>query len=75
MAGEGFAPVLAALATMQSSLDTTKKAQAHTFLEIFQKSVCICCSNEWVPTLNIVEAGSMDDKPCDDSISRFDSGS
>ena len=34
-----FAPVLAALATMQSNADRTHKDQAHHFLEQFQKSV------------------------------------
>jgi transportin-3 len=35
----GFAPVLAALATMQSNASRAEKAQAHEFLEQFQKSV------------------------------------
>ena len=35
----GFAPVLAALATMQSNGSRTEKGQAHEFLEQFQKSV------------------------------------
>lgn len=34
-----FAPVLAALTTMQSNVDATQKQQAHEFLERFQKSV------------------------------------
>ncbi|MCJ1383986.1 Nuclear import receptor [Xylographa soralifera] len=38
MAADGFAPVLAALTTMQSSVDQARKLQAHTFLEAFQKS-------------------------------------
>lgn len=38
-AGAGFAPVLAALATMQSNIDRAQKEQAHRFLEEFQKSV------------------------------------
>ena len=39
MAADGFAPVLAALTTMQSSADQAQKLQAHTFLEAFQKYV------------------------------------
>jgi len=39
MATAGFAPVLEALATMQSNVDRARKAQAHAFLEAFQKSV------------------------------------
>jgi transportin-3 len=35
----GFAPVLAALATMQSNASRSEKGQAHEFLEQFQKSV------------------------------------
>jgi hypothetical protein len=35
----GFAPVLAALATMQSNAPRGEKGQAHEFLEQFQKSV------------------------------------
>jgi transportin-3 len=35
----GFAPVLAALATMQSNAPRREKGQAHEFLEQFQKSV------------------------------------
>lgn len=34
-----FAPVLAALQTMQSNVDRAQKGQAHEFLEQFQKSV------------------------------------
>jgi len=37
---QAFAPVLAALQTMQSNVDRTQKGQAHEFLEQFQKSVC-----------------------------------
>lgn len=37
---DGFGPVLAALATMQSNGSTQEKTQAHEFLEQFQKSVC-----------------------------------
>lgn len=35
----GFAPILAALATMQSNVQGKEKAAAHEFLEKFQKSV------------------------------------
>jgi hypothetical protein len=37
---DGFGPVLAALATMQSNSSRQEKSQAHEFLEQFQKSVC-----------------------------------
>lgn len=36
---QAFAPILAALATLQSNVDRTRKTQAHEFLESFQKSV------------------------------------
>ena len=35
----GFAPVLAALSTMQSNVERSQKTQAHEYLEKFQKSV------------------------------------
>jgi hypothetical protein len=35
----GFAPVLTALATMQSNVAGREKTEAHEFLEKFQKSV------------------------------------
>ena len=35
----GFAPVLAALSTMQSNAERFQKSQAHEYLEKFQKSV------------------------------------
>lgn len=38
-AGQTFAPVLAAVATMQGNASRTEKTQAHEFLEKFQKSV------------------------------------
>ncbi|EEH47117.2 uncharacterized protein PADG_03215 [Paracoccidioides brasiliensis Pb18] len=38
-AGQAFAPVLAALATMQGNAARSEKTQAHEFLEKFQKSV------------------------------------
>lgn len=34
-----FAPVLAALGTMQSATDRAQKQEAHHYLESFQKSV------------------------------------
>lgn len=38
---DGFASVLAALTTMQSNEQRTQKAQAHEFLENFQKTVSL----------------------------------
>jgi transportin-3 len=38
-AGQAFAPVLAAVATMQGNVSRSDKTQAHEFLEKFQKSV------------------------------------
>jgi transportin-3 len=38
-AGQPFAPVLAAVATMQGNASRPEKTQAHEFLEKFQKSV------------------------------------
>lgn len=38
-ATDGFAPILKALATMQSNVAGKEKADAHSFLEKFQKSV------------------------------------
>ncbi|KAL4892409.1 armadillo-type protein [Aspergillus ambiguus] len=38
-AGQAFAPVLAAVATMQGNVSRSEKTQAHEFLEKFQKSV------------------------------------
>lgn len=35
----GYAPVLAALSTMQSNVERSQKSQAHEYLEKFQKSV------------------------------------
>lgn len=42
-AQQAFAPVLAALATMQSNVDRTQKGHAHEYLEQFQKSVSRQC--------------------------------
>ncbi|OQD80732.1 hypothetical protein PENANT_c033G04369 [Penicillium antarcticum] len=38
-AGQAFAPVLAAVATMQGNVPRSEKTQAHEFLEKFQKSI------------------------------------
>ena len=40
VAQQAFAPVLAALTTMQGSVERGQKIQAHAYLEKFQKSVC-----------------------------------
>ena len=37
---QAYAPIMAALATMQSNVDRAQKGQAHEYLEQFQKSVC-----------------------------------
>jgi transportin-3 len=37
--GQAFAPVLAAVATMQGNVSRAEKTHAHEFLEKFQKSV------------------------------------
>lgn len=39
LAQQAFAPVLAALDTMQGNVDRAQKGRAHEFLETFQKSV------------------------------------
>lgn len=44
--GQPFAPVLAAVATMQGNVSKSEKTQAHEFLEKFQKSVCYEISNK-----------------------------
>lgn len=46
---EDFAPVLAALSTMQSNAERSQKSQAHEYLERFQKSVC------WIRTFLSIE--------------------
>jgi len=38
-AGQAYAPVLDALAAMQSNMNRAQKGQAHQYLEQFQKSV------------------------------------
>jgi transportin-3 len=52
-----FAPVLSALATMQSNADRAQKGEAHTFLEQFQKS-----SEAWTSSFEILQAPSSDDQ-------------
>ena len=49
---QAFAPVLAALATMQGNAPRDQKTQAHEFLESFQKSVRLlfCPSDETCPS-------------------------
>ena len=44
-----FAPVLAALSTMQSSAERSQKSQAHEYLETFQKSV----SRTQIPSIRL----------------------
>lgn len=52
-----FAPVLAALATMQSNADRAQKGEAHTYLEHFQKS-----SEAWTLSFEILQAPASDDQ-------------
>lgn len=53
-AQQAFAPVLAALATMQANTDRSQKAQAHEFLEQFQKSVSRICLRSLFATNNSI---------------------
>lgn len=46
----GFAPVLAALSTMQSNVERSQKSQAHEYLEKFQKSVRKASSEHFLLT-------------------------
>ncbi|KAL2356513.1 armadillo-type protein [Cryomyces antarcticus] len=48
---QAFAPVMAALATMQSNVDRAQKSRAHEFLEQFQKS-----PEAWTTTFEILQA-------------------
>ncbi|SLM40798.1 mrna transport regulator [Lasallia pustulata] len=48
---ETFAPVLAALATMQANVERAQKSQAHEYLESFQKS-----SEAWTTTHTILSS-------------------
>lgn len=45
---DGFAPVLAALSTLQGNIDRSQKADAHQYLEQFQKSVSILLAHSWL---------------------------
>lgn len=53
----GFAPVLSALATMQSNVDRSQKGQAHTYLEQFQKS-----QEAWSSTFAILQSPQATDE-------------
>ncbi|CAG8019658.1 unnamed protein product [Penicillium olsonii] len=50
-AGQAFAPVLAAVATMQGNVSRSEKTQAHEFLEKFQKSI-----EAWTTTHALLQA-------------------
>ncbi|KZF25416.1 putative mRNA transport regulator [Xylona heveae TC161] len=50
-AQEAFAPVLTALATMQGNVSRSQKAQAHEFLEKFQKS-----PEAWTTTIALLQS-------------------
>ncbi|KAJ5787028.1 hypothetical protein N7457_002018 [Penicillium paradoxum] len=50
-AGQAFAPVLAAVATMQGNVPRSEKTQAHEFLEKFQKSI-----EAWTTTHAILQS-------------------
>ncbi|EON66053.1 hypothetical protein W97_05296 [Coniosporium apollinis CBS 100218] len=50
-AQQAFAPVLAALETMQGNVDRAQKGRAHEFLETFQKS-----TEAWTTTFAILQA-------------------
>jgi transportin-3 len=56
MAGDdpGFGPIIAALATMQSNVQGKEKAEAHQFLEKFQKS-----PDAWTVTGTILQDSSI----------------
>ncbi|GAB7362921.1 hypothetical protein MBLNU230_g3221t2 [Neophaeotheca triangularis] len=53
----GYAPVLSALATMQSNVDRAEKHQAHTYLEQFQKS-----ENAWSSTFELLQSPQSNDE-------------
>lgn len=50
----GFAPILAALSTMQSNAQGKEKGEAHQFLEKFQKS-----ADAWTVTGAILQDSSI----------------
>ena len=56
-AQQAFAPVLSALATMQSNADRSSKGQAHSFLEQFQKS-----AEAWTSSFAILQSPTADDQ-------------
>lgn len=55
-AQQAFAPVLAALATMQGNVDRAQKGQAHQYLEHFQKS-----TEAWTTTFAILQSPEATD--------------
>ncbi|KAK4984886.1 Nuclear import receptor [Elasticomyces elasticus] len=54
---QAFAPVLAALRTMQSNVDRAQKEQAHQYLEQFQKS-----TEAWTTTIAILQTSDATDE-------------
>jgi len=54
---QAFAPVLAALATMSSTGNREQKAQAHAYLEEFQKS-----PEAWTSTFAILQSADATDE-------------
>lgn len=54
---QAFAPVLSALATMQSNVGNAQKGQAHTYLEQFQKS-----SEAWTSTFAMLQSSQATDE-------------
>lgn len=57
---QAFAPVLAALSTMESNVDRAQKGQAHEYLEQFQKSVCPADSM----SINAIKDNRASANPC-----------
>ncbi|OAX76982.1 hypothetical protein ACJ72_08724 [Emergomyces africanus] len=53
-AGQAFAPVLAAVATMQGNVSRSEKTHAHEFLEKFQKSV-----EAWTTTHALLQSAEI----------------
>ncbi|KAK4984615.1 Nuclear import receptor [Elasticomyces elasticus] len=54
---QAFAPVLAALRTMQSNVNRAQKEQAHQYLEQFQKS-----TEAWTTTIAILQTSDATDE-------------
>ena len=52
-----FAPVLSALATMQSNVGNNQKSQAHSYLEQFQKS-----NEAWTSTFAMLQSPQATDE-------------